>query len=106
MARNKPLGFRDAVAEVRRNDIESRHTRMKPLERLRIRGWRSLDARLLVVLPEREREPVSLIDARLNTGVQRRNRALVLSKPPRNLNLKVERFLPPEPHSGKDIARE
>jgi len=31
-------GFRGAVAEVRRNDIELRHTRMQPLKRLRISG--------------------------------------------------------------------
>jgi hypothetical protein len=38
MARNKPLSFRDAVAEVRRDDIELRHARMQPLKSRRIRG--------------------------------------------------------------------
>ena len=38
MARDKPLGFADAVAEVRRNDVELRHTHMQPLKRRRVGG--------------------------------------------------------------------
>jgi hypothetical protein len=38
MASDEPLGFSDAVAEMRRNDIELRHTHIQPFKRLRVGG--------------------------------------------------------------------
>src|SRR3954453_15746780 len=106
IASEEPLGFADAVTEVRRNDVELRHTRMQPLKRLRVARCRRIDTRLFVVPPQREGEPVSLKDAWLNTRVETRNGASDLGEPPCDLDLKLERLLARERHSGKNITRE
>src|SRR3954453_9714992 len=106
MASKEPLGFADAVAEVRRNDVELRHTHMQPLKRLRVARYRRIDTRLFVVPPQREGEPVSLKDAWFNTRVETRNGASDLREPPCDLDLKLERLLARERHSGKNITRE
>ena len=104
MARNNALSFRDAVGEMRDRDIESRHTRVQPLERLRIVTCGDLVRRLLVVPPERDGEPVPLIGTRLDSGFEARHGALALSEALRNLDLGVEGLLPRVRHSGKDVA--
>jgi hypothetical protein len=104
VARNNALSFRDAVGEVRDSDIESRHARMQPLERARIVTCGDLFRRRVVVPPERDGEPVPLIGTRLDSGIETRRGALVLSEALRNLDFGVEGLLPRVRNSGKDVA--
>ena len=84
------LGFAHAVAEMRRTKVKLRHAYMQPLEcgrvvdRLRISTW------LLVVLPQCEGEPVSLVDAWLDARVKTCDGASVFAQSPYDLDLKPE----------------
>ncbi len=94
MACDKPLGFCDPFAEVRRDYIKLRHPQVQSLKRRRVRGCWRLNARLFVVLPERECEPVSLVDGWFNTHIQTRHGTSMLGERTRDLDLKAERLLP------------
>src|SRR5215218_9235931 len=106
MASEEALSFADAVAEVRRNDVELRHTRMQPLKCLCVARCRRIGTGLFVVPPQCEGEPVSLVDTWLHTRVETRNGASDLGEPPCDLDLKLERLSARGRHPSKDIARE
>ena len=96
--------IRGSVREVRHSDIDLRHTGMQPLKRLRIVGRWNLLTCLFVVGPERDHEPVPLIDTRFHSGLKARHGGLDLSKPSSNLNFSLERLKSGERHSGNEVA--
>ena len=84
---DQPLRFRDSIREVRRRQIDLAHAGMLPLERLRILGWRDVLRRhRLVVGPQRDREAVTHVDARLHPRFRLCHRAARFGESPSNLD--------------------
>ena len=84
---NQPLRLRDSIREVRRRHIDLPHAGMQPLERLRVLGRRDLSRRYrLVVGPQRDREGVTRIDARLHPRLKLSDRAIGFGEPPSDLD--------------------
>jgi hypothetical protein len=79
---------------------------MQQLKRLRVVGWRDVLTRLLVVGPEREHDPVVLIDTRFHSGLKTRHGAPNFSKSSSNLEFGLEYLNAGECHSGEDVARQ
>jgi hypothetical protein len=87
---NQSLRLRDSIREVRRGHIDLPHAGMQPLERLRVLGWRDNARRYrLIVGPQRDREAVTHVDARLHSRLKRSHRAIGFGEPPSDLNLEL-----------------
>ena len=61
-------------------------------------------SRRLVIGPEREHKPVSLVGPGFDAGRETGDGAVGLSEPSRDLELGLERFMPGERHASKDVA--
>ncbi|HUZ02076.1 MAG TPA: hypothetical protein VMU89_17150 [Thermomicrobiaceae bacterium] len=84
---DQPLRLRDAIREVGRHAIDLPHTRVQPLKRLRIRGWRDVTVgHRLVVGPQGDGEAVTHVDARRHPRIERRDGARGCSEPTSDLN--------------------
>ena len=91
---DQPLRFRDSIREVRRRQIDLAHAGMLPLERLRILGWRDVSRRhRLVVGPQRDREAVTHVDARLHPRLKLCHRAAGFGEPPTDLDFELSACL-------------
>ena len=106
-ARNEMLGLRDSIGEVRRRDIDLPHAGMQPLERVRVVGRCELSGcTRLVVGPQRDREAVTLVDARLHARIERGHRALGFGEPLSKLDLELGDLLRRVRDAGEDVARQ
>ena len=84
------LRLGDSIREVRRSHVDLPHAGMQPLERLRILGWRDVSRRhRLVVGPQRDREAVTHVDARLHARLKLSHRAIGFGEPPSDLDLEL-----------------
>ena len=107
-ARDKVLGLRDSIREVRRRDVLPSHALMQPLEGLRVVGWRDVVLRCpgLVVGPQRHREAVTLVDARLHPRLESGHGAVGSSEPLSEVDFERCNLLPCMSDPGEDIARQ
>ena len=104
---DQPLRFRNSIREVRRRQIDLAHAGMVPLECLRILGWRDVSRRhRLVVGPQRDREAVTHVDARLHPRFERFHRAARFGKPPTDLDFELSAGLMRyRRHPSKNVTR-
>jgi hypothetical protein len=80
---------------------------MVPLERLRILGWRDVLRRLrLVVGPQRDREAVTHVDARLHPRFKLFHRAARFGEPPSDLDFELSACLMRQRrHPSENVTR-
>ena len=87
---NQRLRLRDTIREVRRRHIDLPHAGMQPLERLRILRWSDVSRRHgLVVAPQRDREAVTHVDARLHPRLELGHWAIGFGEPPSDLDFEL-----------------
>ena len=102
---DQPLRLRDSIREVRRSQIDLPHAGMQPLERLRILGWRDVSRRhRLVVGPQRDREAVTHVDARLHPRLKLCHRAIAFRRAVERPRLRTRR-LPDALHAPPEQER-
>jgi hypothetical protein len=81
---------------------------VQPLERVRIRGWR--DASMgyrLVVGPQRDREAVTYVYARLHPRLKLSHRAVGFGEPPSDLDFEIcARLMRHMRDSSKNVTRQ
>src|SRR3954453_13986354 len=90
---------------MRCRDIDGPHGDVKPRERVSVIGWRKLAARLgLVPGPERDREAVSLVDARHHSWIENSPGAVRCRQACSKANLELCGLVHWESHPGKNVA--
>ena len=83
------------------------HAGVQPLERVGVVGWWDISRRhRLVVGPQRDREAVTLVDARLHPRLERSHRALGFGEPLSELDFELCDLVPDRCDPGKDVARQ
>ena len=87
---DQPLSLRDSISEVRRRHIDVPHAGMQSPERLRILAWRDVSGQhRLVVGPQRHREGVTRVDARLHPRLKLSDRTVGFGEPPSDLDFEL-----------------
>jgi hypothetical protein len=104
---DQPLGFRNAISEVRRRQIGPSHAGVVPLKRLRKLGWRDpLRRHRLVVGPQRDREAFTHVDSRLNPRLKLFHRAARFGEPPTHLDFELSACLMRQRrYPGENVTR-
>ena len=93
--RDQPLSLCDSLHEVWRRDLDASHPGVQAMERVRVGGRRDLlRCHRLVVGPPGHREAVAFVDARLDPGLERRDRAPTCGKTLSKLDLERGDLLP------------
>src|SRR6185437_5444409 len=107
-ARNELLSLLHPVREMRRRDVEQPHASMQPLERTGVVGWRDLSRRFRgsVVGPQRDREAITFVDARIHPRLKNGYRAPGFGKPLRKLDFEPRDLLRDGGYPGKHLTRQ
>lgn len=105
--RDKPSSLCDSFHEVRRRQLDVSHPCVQAMQRVSEFGrWDLVRSHCLVVGPQGHREAVDFVDARVDPGLKRRDRARTGSEPLSELDLKRGDLLPHQCYSREDVTRQ
>jgi len=94
-ARDESFGFRNPIREMGCRHVDLPHAGVQPRERAGVVGCEYVSRRRrLVVGPQRDREPVSLVHARLDARIEHTDRAAGLAELLRELDFELRDLWP------------